>query len=74
MRRDTVTSGKLAGTNDSSVYRVQREACGLQFMCVSILVQTQRERDSTGQQEVCQLQATIDRHFKDNCKLDSGSC
>ena len=66
------TPGELGGTNDSRVYRVQREACGLQFMCVSILVQTHTE--STGQQEVCQLKATIDRHFKDDCKLDSGSC
>jgi hypothetical protein len=65
---DTVTPG----TNYSPVYRVQREACGLQFMCISILVRTHTE--GTGQQEVCQLKATIDRHVKDGCKLDSGSC
>ena len=40
----TVTPGKLAGTNDSSVYRAQREACGLHCTCVSILVQTHTER------------------------------
>jgi len=43
-KRDTVTPGELAGTNDSSVYTVQGEACGLQFICVSILVQN-RERE-----------------------------